>query len=219
MTSGNTPEWNANATVLVESRLAGLHRSLMLKLTGFPRLAADRNVRLLDVGCGSGPWLARFARDGYKDLHGAEPDAELRAAVPEGLRASVKGCPAERLDYPDASFDVVWVYCVLHHLKGADAYRAACAEIHRVLKPGGLVFIVEPGRYRLFVFLEYVVKVLGIFSRTFRAFAYTMDAERPEQHFFLKNHPIVRDSLLAKGFTPLVDTYFFYSWIFTGARA
>lgn len=214
--STNSPEWQANSVVLIESPLAKLHRSVVIGRSGFFKLV-EKDKRILDLGCGSGPFLSYFSSKGYGNLCGIEPDAALIRNIPEGL-AEVKNCRAEDIDYPDGHFDVVFIYCVLHHLKGAEVYRAACLEVDRVLKPGGLVFIMEPGRYRLFLVIEGVAKFLALFSRTFRAFAATMVEEEEDQHFFLINHRVVADAMIGRGFQAVVDDYFIYSWIFTARK-
>jgi ubiquinone/menaquinone biosynthesis C-methylase UbiE len=48
--------------------------------------------------------------------------------------------PAEKLDYPDAHFDVVVGIDILHHV---DIPRAI-KEVRRVLKPGGVAIFKEP---------------------------------------------------------------------------
>ena len=216
-TTVNTSQWNANAVVLIESPLAKAHRRLMLRLARFSVLVR-KDMKIMDMGCGCGPFLAYFWAQGYHNLAAIEPDPALTKKIPSHIQGDVRHGRAERIDFTEASFDVVFVYCVLHHLKGIDAYRAACAEIHRILKPGGMVFISEPGRYRVFLALETAAYILGRFSKTFKAFYATMEEERPEQHFFLKNHGAVRQSLLDKGFLVLKDDYFFYSWIFTAQK-
>lgn len=213
----NTSQWNANSVVLVESSLAKAHRALMLRLAGFHSLVR-KDMKIMDLGCGSGPFLAYFWSRGYRSLAAIEPDAALTKNIPPHVQVDLRHCAAERIDFPDATFDVVFVYCVLHHLKGIEAYRAACSEIHRVLKPGGMVFISEPGRYRVFRALEAASYLLGFVSKTFKAFYGTMEEERTEQHFFLKHHGVVREALLGKGFRALKDDYFFYSWIFTAQK-
>ena len=44
---------------------------------------------------------------------------------------------------PDASFDFLYIINVLHHLASIDEQRRAFAELLRVLKPGGLLFVHE----------------------------------------------------------------------------
>lgn len=215
--SVNTDHWNANSVVLIESTLSKLHRKAILNRSRFTELAG-KEMRIMDMGCGSGPFLAYFWSQGYRNLAAIEPDPELTKNIPSHIKVDVRHCLAEHIDFPDESFDVVFVYGVLHHLKGIESYRAACAELYRILKPGGMIFIMEPGRYRLFVALEIVAGMLGLVSKTFRAFAETMRQERPEQHFFLKNHDAVRQCLLGKGLKALKDDYFLYSWLFTARK-
>src|SRR5439155_2029156 len=53
-------------------------------------------------------------------------------------RGSVLQIPAA-----DASFDFVYIINVLHHLNSVDEQRRAFAELFRVLRPGGLLFVHE----------------------------------------------------------------------------
>ncbi len=104
--------------------------------------------RILDTGCTIGhntlPWKQTY------------PDAEVIAidAAPGGLvygsaRAKMQGqevhfrqmC-ADSLDFPDASFDMVWSSMFLHELS-KKTRAAAFAEAYRVLKPGGLMLHME----------------------------------------------------------------------------
>lgn len=212
--SVNTQRWDENAAILISSPLSRLQRRTLLRRCRFSELVS-KDKRIMDLGCGHGPFLSYFWSEGYRSLGAIEPDPKLTKSIPSHIKADIKHCKAEKIDFPDASFDAVWVYGVLHHLKGLDAYRACCDEIKRVLKPGGVAFILEPGRYRLFLAMEAVAKVLGLVSKTFRAFSETMIEEEKEQHFFLQNHGEVRDRLKASGMQVLVDDYFIYTWLFT----
>lgn len=211
----NTQQWNDNFAVLMESRLGWLYRKLMLRRSRFAELVSDKSKRIIDIGCGYGATLAYFWSQGYRNLAAIEPDAHLTKTIQSQITVDLRHCKAEKIEFPDASFDVVFIYGILHHLSGFDAYWAACDEVERVLKPGGTVFIIEPGRYWVILMLEPIFKTLGLVSKTFKAFGQTMDEERVEQHFFLKNHGKVRDYLLGKGFKVLVDDYLIYTWLFT----
>ncbi|HMF96823.1 MAG TPA: class I SAM-dependent methyltransferase [Vicinamibacterales bacterium] len=87
---------------------------------------------ILDVGCGTGHWLAMFAE---RPIAGVEPSSEMitraRAAVP-GARL-VRG-RAEALPWGEATFDRVYCINALHHFSDRAQFFA---EAHRILRPGG----------------------------------------------------------------------------------
>lgn len=94
--------------------------------------------RLLDIGCGDGENLLRF--DGLP-LHrvGLEvSQSRLQTARKHGLDVLQAG--GERLPFPDAAFEMVYIAHVLHHV--AD-YEQVLAEMGRVLTENGRIFIVE----------------------------------------------------------------------------
>ncbi len=94
--------------------------------------------RLLDVGCGDGENLLRF--DGLA-LHrvGLEvSQSRLQTARRHGLDVLQAG--GERLPFPGAAFEMVYIAHVLHHV--AD-YDMVLAEMKRVLTGNGRIFIVE----------------------------------------------------------------------------
>jgi SAM-dependent methyltransferase len=72
--------------------------------------------------------------------------AELRSTASElGLDVRTVTTDAERLPFDDGRFDLAFGHAVLHHLPDLDA---ALREVHRVLRPGGmLAFCGEPSRY------------------------------------------------------------------------
>jgi ubiquinone/menaquinone biosynthesis C-methylase UbiE len=101
--------------------------------------SAFRGQRLLEVGCGIGTDLVRFAKSGARvtgidlaqtaiDL--ARRNFELNGVAAEELRVA----NGEALPYADESFDVVYGHGVVQYT--ADAPRLI-REMHRVLKPGG----------------------------------------------------------------------------------
>lgn len=100
--------------------------------------------RGLDVGCGQGAYVGRmrelgFAVDGI-DMSEGQVRLAARNVGGEGVVrvGSVLSIPAA-----DASFDFVYIINVLHHLNSIDEQRRAFAELLRVLRPGGLLFVHE----------------------------------------------------------------------------
>src|SRR6187455_3437360 len=111
----------------------------LVDFSGFP------GQRLLEVGCGIGTDLVRFARGGARvtgvDLAAtaidlARKNFALNGVTPEELRVA----NGEALPYADAAFDVVYGHGVIQYTSNAPQLIREC---HRVLKPGGLaIFMV-----------------------------------------------------------------------------
>jgi HAD superfamily hydrolase (TIGR01509 family) len=103
----------------------------------------DRRAAVLDYGCGYGRSIGELARQGFENLVGADISAGMisraRQAHPAS-RFSVIGSPPA-LAEPDASVDVVLLFAVLTCVPGDHAQRALIAELMRVLKPSGLLYI------------------------------------------------------------------------------
>ena len=110
-------------------------------MRGHGLLPLDEKI-ILDVGCGAGNLLGRFVTLGAKphNLFGIDllPDRVAAAArAHPGIRF-MRG-NAERLDFPDAHFDLVLLFTVFTSiLDDKMAYNVA-NEIRRVLKPGGAI--------------------------------------------------------------------------------
>lgn len=97
-----------------------------------------KGLRVLEIGCGLGTDGAGFARAGAVytgvDLTEAAVSLARRRFELEGLPGEFRVADAERLEFADESFDVVYSHGVLHHTPDT---AAAVREVHRVLKPGG----------------------------------------------------------------------------------
>lgn len=98
---------------------------------------------VVDIGCGDGFHLPIFARDA-RSVVGVEPHPPLlhraRRRVADLPRVSVARGGAERVPLPDASVD-------LAHARTAYFFGPGCepglAEADRLLRPGGLLAIVD----------------------------------------------------------------------------
>lgn len=103
--------------------------------------------RVLEIGCGTGnlSLIAKRACPGV-DLVGSDPDplalarAQRKARGLNGIRFE-QGY-AQRLPYPDATFDRVMSALMLHHLDH-DTKVATAAEVLRVLRPGARLHLVD----------------------------------------------------------------------------
>ena len=111
-----------------------------------------RKGKTLEVGCGTGGLLAAATARGL-DIEGT--DIALRWLVVARRRLDDLGrscrlvaASADRLPYPDASFDALVADSVLEH---TDDPGAAVAEWARVLKPGGTLLTWSPNRFTLAV--------------------------------------------------------------------
>jgi ubiquinone/menaquinone biosynthesis C-methylase UbiE len=134
------------------------------KLHYLPRLvdfSSFKEQRLLEVGCGIGTDLVRFAKGGARvtgvdlaqtaiDLAGK--NFALNGVTPEELRVA----DGEELPYPDASFDVVYAHGVIQYT--ADPAKLI-HECHRVLKPGGTAIFMVYNRVSWLNALSKVMKV------------------------------------------------------------
>lgn len=99
---------------------------------------------------------------------------------------------ANKLTFPDNSFDIVYGGAILHHLDIEESIR----HIHRVLKPGGKIFFLEP------LNMNPLYKLYRILNKKERT---------PDEHALVhKDFKLIRDN-----FT--FDHYFFdFFTVFTG---
>ena len=104
----------------------------------------DRSYKsIVDLGCGTGYWLARYSEDASRVI-GIEPDPALRTAAAQAAadlpNAEVLAGSAEHIPLPDASADVVHARFAYFFPPGTDA---GLTEVLRVLRPGGHLVVVD----------------------------------------------------------------------------
>jgi ubiquinone/menaquinone biosynthesis C-methylase UbiE len=105
--------------------------------------------RVLDVGCGTGRLAMSFAKRVAPTGSVAGIDAAPEMIKRATSRARKQEVPiafqvafAQRLPFPDATFDAVACTLALHHV-AEDDQQSAVREMHRVLKPEGRLLIAE----------------------------------------------------------------------------
>ncbi len=89
---------------------------------------------ILDVGSGPVAVLRRA------DLVGVDRDAASAAAFRRDAPAAI--ADARALPFPDAAFAAAFAVGLLHHLDDAGV-RRALAEMHRVVRPGGTLVVLD----------------------------------------------------------------------------
>ena len=114
--------------------------------SNFFKIDFDRrkNIKILEVGCGSGANLWMLAKEGF-DVYGVDSSetgiklAEDHLIQKWGVNAVLKVGYFEDLPFEKDEFDVVCDLVSLQHID-LDTSKLAFSEINRVLKTGGLFF-------------------------------------------------------------------------------
>lgn len=143
---------------------------------GFPRWVPDG--RALDVGCGSGFFLALLRHHGW-EVEGvdASPDAAATAERSLGISVHVGELDHEAIEGP---FDFVHLSHVIEHV---DSPTAMLRQVHALLRPGGTAYIETPN--------------LASFGfRAWREHWFPIEAPR---HLWLFTVPSLRRAVAAEG--------------------
>ena len=104
---------------------------------------------ILDAGCGIGLSFALLDKMFQPQMIiGADIDPlslenAKQAAMSPGCELRLLHSPAQHLDLPDRSVDIVFCHQLLHHVK---AQQTVLRELHRVLRPGGFLLSGESCR-------------------------------------------------------------------------
>lgn len=120
------------------------HQFAILADAGHP---PRKGACILDFGCGEGAAVMAL-RDAGFEAYGCDVvlrDTEgARRLAENGLVREIQMQPY-RLPYADNTFDVVFSDQVFEHVQN---YPETIAELHRVMKPGGVALHIFPSRWR-----------------------------------------------------------------------
>lgn len=134
-TATYTPGYSAPILSFMEQRTADTHAGFFL-----PQLMPAWSV--LDAGCGPGTitlGLARRVAPGLVtgiDVEDSQFAKSREQAEREGLNVEFRKASVYQLPFQEHCFDAVFSHALLEHLNDPGA---ALTELHRVLKPGGLI--------------------------------------------------------------------------------
>jgi len=133
------------------------------KLHYLPRLVdfqAWNGKKILEVGCGVGIDLARFARGGARvtgiDLADKSIELAKKNFSYQSLSGEIKKGNGEKLDFPENIFDCVYAHGVIQYTAND---QALIKEMIRVLKPGGTAILMVYNRHSWLNFLSRTLNV------------------------------------------------------------
>ncbi len=113
-----------------------------------PRVCArlPERTRALDIGTGDGAFLRELLRAGFRQVCGLEPSAAPVAAADPEVHPHIR--PAMFRDglFEAESFDLVTCFQTIEHVSDP---LGLCREARRILKPGGVLFLVGHNRRAL----------------------------------------------------------------------
>ncbi len=135
------------------------------KIKNYLRYIGFKDGKVLDVGCGYG-WYSRLPAKNYI---GIDNDSEiLETAKKKHPGVQFQQMDAVKLEFPDATFDLILCNFILHHLTDEQLTRVF-KEMVRVVRSGGHILINDLILPRHFKFLAWPVFRLdtGALPRTF----------------------------------------------------
>jgi SAM-dependent methyltransferase len=168
------------------------------------------NIRILDAGCGGGGYVEHLSALGAR-AEGIEFNADKVMGWTDKHPGDtrVRQGDLAHLDYPDDSFDAVFLNEVLEHVQNE---KIILAEILRVTKPGGKLFLFSPNRFHPFETHGFFSKKTGRGTGTARTFLLPYLPTRllpPWLSPWARNYwpGELRRLVASSGFRPIYQTY------------
>ncbi|CCZ80041.1 demethylmenaquinone methyltransferase [Odoribacter laneus] len=136
------------------------------------RIAEQEKGRLLDVACGTGDFSIAAVRGGVQQVVGIDISEKMleigrRKIMGMGLQEKItlQYGDSERMEFPDQDFDVI---TVAFGVRNFEHLEWGLKEMHRVLKKGGKVIILEfsmpehfPMKQLYRFYFKHILPVLG----------------------------------------------------------
>ena len=141
-----------------------------------------KNPQILDLGCGTGISTRQLTPLGT--VTGCDPDPKMLAAakrhkIPKGIIYVVGS--AHKLPFNDSTFDVVAAFAAFHWFNDKKSIK----EIKRVLKPDGIIFIVNRTGLRSWGegYRRTIIKSIGQMISPFREDVYKPELDIKKNGF------------------------------------
>ncbi len=105
---------------------------------------ANRNLRVLDIGCGSGSLLAALSELGFSKAYGVDlSEEQVAMAAQFGVKNVVQGDAKSFLDKQNEGFDLIFAVDLIEHL-GKDELIEFLQLVQTKLNSGGQVIFRTP---------------------------------------------------------------------------
>ena len=106
------------------------------------KMRGDREIKILDAGCGEGHLLEKISERGYNNLFGVDvTDVALESAAKRVPKAELSLQDISKFSFEDKSFDIVVCTEVIEHVEN---YNEVLTELKRILKDDGLLILTFP---------------------------------------------------------------------------
>ena len=163
-----------------------------LRKLGMKLYPPGEEMKVLDVGCGTGIHLARYLKAGCQ-VYGIDPsEAMLEVAEARlGVAAQLHHGSATEMPYEDGQFDLAMCMLALHEMD-ADIRTKVASEMKRVMSPGGRILWID----------FHTGPVTGIKGWLTQAFIFFSELAAGKEHF--RNS---RQYLNAGGLRSLIEEY------------
>ncbi|PAF45494.1 bifunctional demethylmenaquinone methyltransferase/2-methoxy-6-polyprenyl-1,4-benzoquinol methylase UbiE [Helicobacter sp. 11S02629-2] len=147
----------------------------------------NRHVDIADVACGTGDMLIHWQESAIlhnieiKSINGFDPSSGMldiaKKKIPS-MESNLHIASATNIPLPDNSVDIV---SIAYGLRNVVDRKDALKEFHRVLKPNGVVVILEFASqkkfnlltYPMYLYTKYALPIIGgLISKNFKAYKY-----------------------------------------------
>lgn len=149
----------SHAILDAESRNAKARKIAVLSGMTAPK----PGMRMLEVGCGSGFIASHFSDLGFGSGGTFATDINDERQIKKGY--SFHKVEDTRLPFPNSYFDLIVTNHVVEHVGNLDEQRRHLDEIHRCLKPGGVLYFAVPNKWRILE-AHYKLPLLSWFPAT-----------------------------------------------------
>lgn len=125
-----------NVPESLEKYYSGDYYSFLPPENDIPKTKEKNNIRVLDVGCGSGSWLCEMASIGYSQLEGCDPFIEKDITYQNGVKIYKR-----TIHMMEGIYDMIFMNDSFEHVTDPGEVMA---KLCKLLAPGGTIIMKLP---------------------------------------------------------------------------